>query len=215
MTDHVEMAPAEQSVFARVFRIFCAFVLAVFSLGVLTGFIKASVDAGAPSWKGIAIVGLMVPALLYGAWRLFRKGAEGDWLPRSPRRRTNRIVLYATLGVGALAGMLMQLGEGAAHPGSGRILPYDAPLDPVVAAILLLAMPLLGWLYYRWHSSADEHDLAAYNFGGMISLYAFFFASVGWWIAWRGGFVAEPDGYAIFWIVMGVWSLGWMWKKFR
>jgi len=216
MTDHVEVStPREQSAFARAARLGIGFLLVVFSLGVLLGFSKASYDDGGPTLKGIAIIAVLVPGLLFLAWRLMRRGAEGEWLPRTPRRRSNRIVLYATLAMGAVGGMLMQIGEEAAHPGAGRFMPYDAPLHPTAALAMLATLPVLAWLYYRWHQSADEHDLAAYNFGGMLSLYAFFFGSVGWWIAWRGGFVTEPDGYALFWAVIVVWSLGWLWKKYR
>lgn len=214
MMQQNEDAPREQSTLARILRLFIGGLLVVFTIGVVAGFGMASQEKGEVTLKGIAVVSLVV--LLCGslAWWLLRKGSEGEWLPRSPRQRTNRIVLYGTVALGAVAGFLFQLGDQRA-PGDASLLAYDTPLDPTVALVLLAAMPLLGWLYCRWHQSADEHDLAAYNFGGMLALYAFFFLSIGWWIAWRGGFVAEPQGYAIFWVVIIVWSLGWMWRRYR
>lgn len=214
MMQQNEDMPREQSALARIVRLVVGGLLVIFTIGVVAGFGMASHEKGDVSLKGIALVSLIV--LLCGslAWWLLRKGSEGEWLPRSPRQRTNRMVLYGTVALGVVAGFLMQLGEQRA-PGDFNILPYDAPLNPAVALALLIAMPLLGWLYYRWHQSADEHDLDAYNFGGMLSLYAFFFLSIGWWIAWRGGFVPEPQGYAVFWTVIIVWSLGWMWRRYR
>jgi hypothetical protein len=215
MMEPVDVQTREPSIFARSIKLIFGVLIAVFAVGVLVGFTKATLDGGEVHWKGIVIIAVLVPGLLFAAYRLIRSGGDGEWLPRTPRRRSNRIVLYASLAFGALAGVLMQLGEDKGHPAAGEFMSYDAPLNPTVALVLLTGLPLLGWLYYRWHQSADEHDLAAYNFGGMLSLYAYFFASIGWWIAWRGGFMPEPDGFSVFWLVIVVWSLGWMWKKFR
>lgn len=214
MTQQIEEAPAEQSGFLRAIRLFIAVTLAIFTVGIVVGFGAATAESGVIKWKGVAIVAAAVLVLGSISFWLFRKGIAGEWLPRSPRQRTNRLVIYGTIAVGMVAGMLLQLGEQKAG-GTVNFLPYDVPLHPAVAIGLLAGMPLLAWLYYRWHQSADEHDLAAYNFGGMLSLYAFFFLSICWWIAWRGGLTVEPQGYAIFWTVIIVWGAGWMWRRYR
>jgi hypothetical protein len=32
---------------------------------------------------------------------------------------------------------------------------------------------------------------------------------------WRGGFVPEPDGVAIFMLFALIWTAVWFWKKYR
>ncbi|PLK25931.1 hypothetical protein [Novosphingobium sp. TH158] len=214
MTEQIDVKGAEPSPLFRAFAIIFAVLIGIFTLGMIGGFAYASIERGSASWKGIAIVVPLALLLGYCSWWLLRKGVAGDWLPRSPRQRANRLVLYSTMAVGVVAGILLQIGE-QEMGGSTSFLGYDTPLDPAVAIGLLATLPVIAWLYYRWHQSADEHDQAAYNFGGMLSLYTYFFASIGWWIAWRGGLADEPDGFAIFWAVIIVWSLGWVWKRFR
>ena len=40
-------------------------------------------------------------------------------------------------------------------------------------------------------------------------------ATGAWWIAWRGNLVPEPNGYAIFWGFVLIWSGVAAWRQYR
>jgi hypothetical protein len=86
----------------------------------------------------------------------------------------------------------------------------------MLAAILLVA-GLAGALLIsvRWHALLDEHERAAYDFGAVAAIYVYFALSAGWWLLWRAALIGEPSGMAIFFIVMTVWMLGWLVRRFR
>ena len=66
-----------------------------------------------------------------------------------------------------------------------------------------------------WHRSVDEHEEHVYRFAALIALYAYFWASLMWWIAARGGILPPADAKVIFGIVWAVWGVAWAWGKYR
>lgn len=188
--------------------------LMIFSLGVVAGYTKAALAQGTLGWKAAVVFTVAGALFACGLW-LVRRSLANHGLAKSPRMREYQIVVIATAFFGGIVGMLMQIGSSGDGQNALSGLSYQAPLSPLVAIVILVAMPLLAWLYYRWHKTADEHEQAAYNFGAVLGIYAYFFASTGWWVAWRGGLLPEPDGLAIFWAVIIVWSVGWIWHRFR
>ncbi|MFM5907284.1 MAG: hypothetical protein ACKOPO_06835 [Novosphingobium sp.] len=208
MTDSEIRAPAEMSAITRFACLFGGTILGVFSLGVIAGFAKASIERGAIGWKAIpvfVVIALMIAAAIW----LVRKGLTRMTLAKSPKMREYQLVTLGTVAIGVCIGALMQ--GGISSSGGG----FNGPLSPAVAAVLLALMPVTAWLFYRWHMTADEHEQAAYNFGGILSLYAYFFATFAWWVAWRGGLTGEPSALAILVLVLIVWSIGWAWRRFR
>jgi hypothetical protein len=195
------------SALARFACLFGGTMLGVFSLGAIAGFAKASIERGVIGWKAIPVFVIVALMIVAAIW-LVRKGMTRLTLAKSPKMREYQLVTLGTVAIGACAGALMQGGM----TGTGGI---NGPISPAVAAVLLALIPVTAWLFYRWHMTADEHEQAAYNFGGILSLYVYFFATFGWWVAWRGGLTGEPSALAIFALVLIVWSIGWAWRRFR
>ncbi|MFM5955415.1 MAG: hypothetical protein ACKOPE_14085 [Novosphingobium sp.] len=195
------------SALARFACLFGGTMLGVFSLGAIAGFAKASIERGVIGWKAIPVFVIVALMIVAAIW-LVRKGMTRLTLAKSPKMREYQLVTLGTVAIGVCAGALMQGGM----TGTGGI---NGPISPAVAAVLLALIPVTAWLFYRWHMTADEHEQAAYNFGGILSLYVYFFATFGWWVAWRGGLTGEPSALAIFALVLIVWSIGWAWRRFR
>lgn len=214
MTNHEDAAPGAFAGLKRVAQLVGGSVIAIFALGVMAGYTKAAIERGVLGWKALVVYAAASAILFLGLW-IARKGVERFALAKSPKMREYQIIMAVTVLLGGVIGILMQVGAGPSHAKGLSALSYEASMTPAVSAVLLATLPLLAWLYYRWHKTADEHEQAAYNFGGMLSLYAYFFASIGWWTAWRGGLLPEPDGFAIFWMVITVWLLGWLWRRYR
>lgn len=190
-------------------------LIGLFALGFMVGFLQAILPDGIHGLKSVAVLGLGIGlglGLLALAWRMLKKGIGRPQIAKTPKMREYQIVLIALCLVGAIVGVLLQIDV---HSSMGNGLGYNMPISRPLAIGLLAIQPLLAFLYWRWHRSADELEQAAYTFGALMSVYAYFFASTVWWIGWRGGLCSEPDGYAIFWLVMVVWTFGWLWRRYR
>jgi hypothetical protein len=74
-------------------------------------------------------------------------------------------------------------------------------------------MPVVLWF---WHTRAiDEQEANAYKDGGYYAAYAFLMLTPLWWLLWRGGLLPEPNGFAIYMAFSLVWTIVWLWKKYR
>lgn len=131
-----------------------------------------------------------------------------------PRSLVVRKVWVGSTLLGFIVAMVLVVSSGQPVTPS-TILYSDAPIPPLAAWFLLGATTLTLLLSWVLHRNMDEHEAAANGFGAMLAIYAYFTLSVGWWIAWRGGLLIEPDGKAIFWAVMLVWGVGWLWRKYH
>lgn len=185
-------------------------LLAIFATGIATGASVAAYESGLTATRAAIIAGAFAITGLsaWAGWRFSR--ASG---PLSPRTRKARNLVWACGGVGAVLGLLLAFSEDGMPKAS---LFSDEAISPTIAVLMLavwfIALPLITW---RWKATVDEHELGAYTFGGMAALYAYTFLTPGWWIAWRAGFVPEPQHMMIFLLTMCVWGGGQLWRKYR
>ena len=93
----------------------------------------------------------------------------------------------------------------------------NAAMSPVLAIILSIAIGvILPAITLYWHRHAvDEQEEAAYRFGALIAIYAFWFIAPAWWFLWRGGMLPEVNGVTLYFITMFVALAVWFWKKYR
>ncbi len=214
MTSTDDVRSDDMSPVKRAALVISGGIVTVFALGFVVGYTKAAVVGGSFGWKAL-LAYTLAGALMLGGILMVRRGLTKFALSKSPKMREYQLIVLGTCLLGAVLGGLMQLGAPAGSETGLNILSYNAPISPAVAAVMLASLPLLAWLYYRWHKTADEHEQAAYNFGAVLGIYTYFFASIGWWVSWRGGLLPEPNGLAIFWAVIIVWTIGWIWHRFR
>jgi hypothetical protein len=184
---------------------------------VAAGFIVASIDhAHAFSLKKAATLAAIVSTLGVLVWlagREIRASAGGD--PLMPRERANRNLLVVSFALGIVTAiMIVVASEGTISNGGGIF--SNEPLPPGVAAILLLllgiAVPAIGVF---WHPVIDEQEADAYKSGALYGIYVYGLGAPLWWLAWRGGFVPEPNGFIIYYATITTLSLVWAWKKYR
>lgn len=210
--------PAPKSPTPRLFRfIFCT-IGAVFCALIIFGYSKAASEHGAFSPVDIIVVALLALAGMSLAWFGLRglRGALRTKEPLGPRSRLARQLLWASVGLGVLVGIVLAIVGWADTPGfyQNPIL-SDSPLSGVAVAVLIAGWIASLAISAKWHLTIDEHEQAAYNFGGMLSLYGYVAVTVGWWLLWRAGFLGEPDAMVIFLGVTAVWMIGWVWKRSR
>lgn len=214
-SNHLD-APAAESSFKQAMR-FMAFILSallgLFVIAAAAGFVAGMTQDGAVSGTGAIALGVAVLLLAAVAW-LLKRTMPDMALPNSPRMRSNRLLLYVTLALSILLGIALAMLSGKTGASLGDIVASGTPLPQPVALLLLASMLLVTILSIRWHMSLDEHERAAYDFGGIAALYVYFIASVCWWLTWRGGMTPEPDGYSIFALTMIVWAIGWLARRF-
>lgn len=209
-------AAAPESSFRQAMR-FLAFILAcLLGLAIIAftaGFVAGMTEDGAVSWADIMAVGVGIFLLAGVAW-LLKRTLPDVALPSSPRMRSTRLILYVTIGLSVLLGIALAMLSDATGADVASVFADGSPLPQPVAIFLLAGLVVVTLLSIRWHMLLDEHERAAYDFGGIAALYAYFMLSAGWWLLWRGGMVIPPDGYAIFWTTMVVWALGWLARRF-
>lgn len=197
----------------RAAKIGGAGILAMFFAGGAAGAVAAMVEDHQIYTKGVAVVALFVVAAIAAAAWLFRLLRRAPTAPREAAGVTRaRRMLVIAGAIGGVLGLLFAMG-GTGDPG----FPVsDAPISPLIAlatlAIIGIAVPAVTLV---WHRSVDEHEEQVYRFSALIAIYTYFWVSLMWWIAARGGFVPTPDAKAIFAIVFATWGLAWMWGKYR
>lgn len=192
---------------------------ALLGAGVITGFIAAHQEhgGGAMSVRDVLILtgaGLFVLGCLYGGWRAARalraaSAADGRPTPREGRYRM--VMILAGLLGGAISLALVLQNDAL----TGN--PFYGPLSPGAAiALALLVGVLLPALSIYWHLRAiDEQEAAAYNKGALFAMYAYWVGAPVWWLLWRGGLVAAPDGVLIYLATAVIATVIWFWAKYR
>lgn len=188
-------------------------------LGAITGFLSQhdAQGGGTLDLAGVAVLGVCVVvilALAFVIWKLFRQAKQSG--ERAPRREKvyNRLLIGGFL-FGGVTGLALALtGSFDAHETS---LMSNAAMSPVLAIILSITIGvILPAITLYWHRHAvDEQEEAAYRFGALIAIYAFWFIAPVWWFLWRGGMLPKPDGITLYFITMFVALIVWFWKKYR
>ena len=187
--------------------------LTVFLIGGAAGAFAAMAEDGRIDPKGIAVVAAFALAGIAAAtWfvRLLRRVPATA--PETPRATRARRMVVISGAIGGALGLLFAAG-GVFEPG---VAFSNTPISPLVAMIALavvgIAVPAVT---LGWHRSVDEHEEHVYRFAALIALYAYFWASLMWWIAARGGILPPADAKVIFGIVWAVWGVAWAWGKYR
>lgn len=195
----------------------------VMTAGAVAGFLAAHEAHGGGA---IGIAGILtlcafatiIIGLAYAIWRNVSKmKASNEGLTR--RETLNRNMIYGLGLAGGAIGLLLAFYDTRVATSDAGALPIftDNPVPPVIALMLIffwtVIMPIVAWF---WHKRAiDEQEASAYRDGGYYAAYAFMMGAPTWWILWRGGFVPEPDGVAIFMLFALTWTAVWFWKKYR
>lgn len=191
-----------------------ACVAALLLIPFVAGMVAAGLDNEGPhsiAYYAFLAVGVLILAgLLWLIWK--RRPALR--LPASPRMRAARIMLYACLALSAIVGMGLSFAEGPMAPDLSTLTSAIAPLSPTSAVVLTLGLLLTTALSIRWHTLLDEHERLAYDFGAVAALYTYFIVSICWWLLARGGLAPPIDGFAIFWLVMLIWMIAWLVRRY-
>ena len=195
----------------------------VMTAGAVAGYLAAHETQGGGAIGTAGIVTLCVCAaiiigLAYAIWRNVSKmKASTEGLTR--REKLNRNIVWGCGLAGGAIGLLLALYDTSDGNSDTGALPIfsDNPVPPVIALMLAIflgvIMPIIAWF---WHKRAiDEQEASAYRDGGYYAAYALLIGAPTWWMLWRGGFVPEPDGVAIFMLFALIWTAVWFWKKYR
>jgi hypothetical protein len=194
----------------------------VATAGAIVGYLNAEVQDGGTI--GIAEIltlcafATIIIGLAFAIWRNVSKmKASNEGLTR--RETLNRNMICGFVLIGGAIGLLPAFYDtsvGNSDTGPPLLL-ADSPMPPVIALMLIffwtVIMPIIAWF---WHKRViDEQEASAYRDGGYYAAYAFLIGAPTWWMLWRGGFVPEPDGVAIFMLFALIWTAVWFWKKYR
>lgn len=189
-------------------------LLALGMVAMAAGIVVGATQAGKFGTGFFIALGLAALALAGAAW-LIRRILPAYALPRSPRMRQARLLLYLAGLLGALLGAVMIVLQGGEPLSTRQIMRGEAPLPAPIAIVLAAATVLSLVLSVRWHSLLDEHERAAYDFGAVVALYVYFGLTALWWLLWRAALVPAPDGLAILIAVTTAWMLAWLVRRFR
>ncbi len=183
--------------------------------GGAAGLLLDETGWGPRNWIAVILIAVLLMiggAALWGL-KLLKPWARLDE-PISPKTRKARNLLLASGALGGLIGGVLAIS--VLNMEDPFALFSNGPMSPAVVvpvlAVWLLVVPAIS---VQWHRSVDEHEAEAYNFGGLAGLYLYAFLAPAWWLAARGGLVPAPDTMAIYLIVMGVWCIGWFWRRYR
>lgn len=197
-----------------VLRLLAGGLLGLFGIGMSVGILASAQQHSNFSLKVAGL--LLLPILLeVAAWWIIKPALKPVRLPKTPRMRQAQVALYGSFALAIPLAILLQIGQAGSQSGPLAVFSYDAKISPSIALGILLCLTVGGWLSVKWLRNIDEHERAAHDFGAVLSTYFYFSLCVGWWAAWRGGFVSEPSVFAIFWATMLVWTIGWLYRRFN
>lgn len=210
----MDQSPPPERTFIELALFLIAATVALVTITFLAGLTVGVAERGAISTT--ALFGFIAGfAVLAGSGFIAFRTRPDLSLPKSPKMRTNRILLYVSLFLSLVTGIGLAVSDGGNSRDFGILLNVTSPISQSAAILLIFAMIVVLALSIQWHASLDEHERGAYNFGAVTALYSYFGISVVWWLAWRGGMAPSPDGFVIFWAVTIIWMLGWLYRRFR
>ncbi|WP_295444246.1 hypothetical protein [Sphingorhabdus sp. EL138] len=195
----------------------CGFGI-IMLLGAITGFLSAHMKEGGGTLKlsGYAVLAAFISvtlALAFAIWKLFRQMKRSDQKVPQREKVYNRFLIGSFL-FGGVTGLILAL-TGSFDETEAGLISNDA-MSPMLAIILSIALGVIvPAITFYWHKNlVDEQEEAAYRFGALIAMYAFWFIAPVWWLLWRGGMLPEVDGIALYFITIFVALIVWFWKKY-
>ncbi|WP_395619061.1 hypothetical protein [Sphingorhabdus sp.] len=197
--------------------ILCGFGI-IMLLGAITGFLSAHMeeDGSALNTTDYAILAAFISVTLvlaFAIWRLFRQMKRSDQKVPQREKVYNRFLIGSFL-FGGVTGLILAM-TGSFDETEAGLISNDA-MSPMLAIILSIALGVIvPAITFYWHKNlVDEQEEAAYRFGALIAMYAFWFIAPVWWLLWRGGMLPEIDGIALYFITIFVALIVWFWKKY-
>lgn len=197
--------------------IFCAFGI-ITLLGVITGFLSAHMEAGGSTLNmtDYAILAAFIGVTLllaFAIWKLLQQ-IKSIGEKASRREKTYNRFLIGSFLFGGGAGIALAL-TGSFDANETSLFATGA-MSPMLAIIMAASIGLImPAVTFYWHKNVvDEQEEAAYRFGALIAMYAFWFIAPVWWLLWRGGMLPEIDGIALYFITIFVTLIVWFWKKY-
>ncbi|MGX7952695.1 hypothetical protein ACWPM1_09015 [Tsuneonella sp. HG249] len=183
------------------------------SLGIITGVVAGTIERG--TMKPLAAVVLVaVVALVIGCGLALRRVLPRIYAQSSPRVTQSRRMLTISALIGGGLGLLLALGSlatGQESPSAFSNAPMAGWMAIAVIAVWLLLVPPITW---KWHRSIDEHEASAYRDGTLAGMYAYCAIAPTWWFGWRGGFLPEPQEMITFLVVITVWGIVWLVRRY-
>jgi hypothetical protein len=187
-------------------------------LGAITGFLSAHMsEGGGPlTISGYAVLAALMSVTLLLAfviWKLFRQMKRSEQKVPQREKVYNRF-LIGSFTFGGVTGLVLALTGGFDETEAG-LISNDA-MSPTLAIILSIAIGVIApAITLYWHKHAvDEQEEAAYRFGALIAMYAFWFIAPVWWLLWRGGMLPEVNGITLYFMTTFVALIVWFWKKY-
>jgi len=197
--------------------ILCGFGI-IMLLGAITGFLSAHMEEGgsALNTTDYAILAAFISVTLvlaFAIWRLFRQMKRSDQKVPHREKVYNRFLIGSFI-FGGVTGLILAL-TGSFDETEAGLISNDA-MSPMLAIILSIALGVIvPAITFYWHKNlVDEQEEAAYRFGALIAMYAFWFIAPVWWFLWRGGILPAIDGIVLYFITIFVVLIVWFWKKY-
>ena len=190
-------------------------MLLLVCVGALGGVAAAMADGDYDQAYALLILASAVIVGAASLWGIVRlKPWAGDGEPMSPRMRKANNLLFLSGAVGGVLGAVLAVSTLSLDDPFAMFSNGPIPVAVVIPALAvwLLIVPVISW---QWHRNIDEHETEAYKFGGIAALYLYAFLTPAWWLAWRGGLVPAPETMVIYLVVIGVFGLGWFWRRSR
>jgi hypothetical protein len=140
-------------------------------------------------------------------------------MKRSEQKVPQREKVYNRFEIGSfifggVTGLVLAL-TGSFDETEAGLISNDA-MSPMLAIILSIAIGVIApAITLYWHKHVvDEQEEAAYRFGALIAIYAFWFIAPVWWLLWRGGMLPEVNGITLYFMTTFVALIVWFWKKY-
>ena len=197
----------------RMVAITIAALVYVVSLGAIIGIEGDLLTGLHPDYElPIILAGavgvLIVTALWLGTLGLFKPRGEKE----ADSARTSRRSLLLALLAGIAISLVLFLP--VASGGEPVNILSNEPINPFIAmpiaAVFAFACSF-GSLH--WHSSADEHDVAASRAGAFAAFHAFCVITPVWWMAERSGIAPAQEPMLTFAISIVVYAAVWTYKR--
>ena len=198
-------------------RVMIPAIVFAIGLGLALGGVSAMAVIARKGELGFASIAMALPFLLIGlgiivyAFRKWPTLRVGD--PDTPRTRRLGKGVYVLMifAIGTAMIMVTFMPE-ARGPNSFF---GNGPIPPALGAVMAIGwmvfMPILS-IYNR--RNVDEVDRSTFEFGETVGFQVFAVLAPVWWVAWRGGFVPQPDVMIIFVIVLVASTIGNLCKRF-